>query len=430
MLSLELPPELWLQIFPHLHRNSLSSVSAVCHRFHAISSPLLFARFQYRPGVSLEGSMRGSILTRELERLAFWSSERIAPHVRTCFIGLYGRSITMDAVMPLVVALFEAVSRFTNLRVLSCNFALMTVELPALRLGKLAHLETLQIHGPRLSRPDEPQQASTVIQVRKFCYTDINMPVDARLSSLAMLDPCTLRCMELSAGRGRGLEHFLGDQAAMAACHNLRTLRITFKDTDFTRIHACVAPFPAIRELIVDLHSTCRVDAIPPAPLAPHLDYYKGPAELLPLLLSSAPQTVVISRGSAGAVLDMLRTATGRPDSITALSVPVMLYADVLDGAVLRHLLGLCPQLAHLALDVSADARAPVDNGPTNRNATGTLCEQLATVMRGANALRSLVLVWRLDGGRETVPDRADLEVTLRASVPSLRTVSLSTRWS
>lgn len=234
--------------------------------------------------------MGGTCLQRELERLAFWSSDRIAPHVRTCYIALFRASITLDPVpSPFVAALFEAVSRFTNLRHLSCNFAMVMVELPALRVENLSHLETLQIHGPRLSWPNRPTAFG--IRVPNFSYTEVGIPADeSRLSCFAMLNPTALRCLELSAGRGRGLEHFLGDKAAIAACRNLHTLRIAFKDTDFTRIHACIAPFPALRELTVELKGTFRADAMPSTPLAPLLDRYKGPVELLPLVLGGAGQ--------------------------------------------------------------------------------------------------------------------------------------------
>ncbi|KAJ7453356.1 hypothetical protein B0H11DRAFT_279340 [Mycena galericulata] len=424
MASPQLPPELWLQVLPNLPRNSLCTVSLVSHRFHGISAPLLFAKFQYRPG-ALKETLTGTFLQRELERLAFWSSESVAPYVRTCVIALFTMPITLDSPWPLMKALSEAISRFTNLRVLSCNFASRMVELPALRLEKLAHLVSVEMHGHRLSWAKEATVGT--IQVPKFSYTDIGVPADSRPSCLAILNPSTLRFLELSAGSARGLEHFLGDTVAMAACHNLRTLKITFKDTDLARIHACIAPFPAIRELIVDIKGTCHAEVTPSTPLAPLLDHYKGPVELLPLVLNGAePASLVVSRapGSVAAVLDALRTPIARPDWITSLRLGVELYADIVDGAILRNILVICPRLSNLTLDISSDVRVGGQSVGTY-NRTATLGKRLTEALRVSTVLQSLTLCWRLDGRDSApLPDR----VILRAAVPSLQQISLYIR--
>jgi hypothetical protein len=155
-----------------------------------------------------------------------------------------------------------------------------------------------------------------------------------------MLDPTRLCSLDLAPFRPRGIGHFLDDAGAMAAFRNLHTLPSTFPDTDFTRIHACIAPFPAVCELIFYLNGSCLADAISPAPLAPHLESYRGPAALLPLV-------------PAGSAPEALRVAM-RPDFVTSLSMGVWLHSHIIrHGTLLEHIVSLCLRLARLTLDGS-----------------------------------------------------------------------------
>ncbi|KAJ6540826.1 hypothetical protein DFH09DRAFT_63722 [Mycena vulgaris] len=207
----------------------------------------------------------------------------------------------------------------------------------------------------------------------------------------------------------------------MAACTNLHTLRLSFVDTDFTRLHACVAPFTALRALIVAVSGECRANGIPSTPLAPRLKFYRGPVALLPLVLTGAePEGLDITHGSAGAVLDALRTA-GCPEWITLLSIGVKLHTDVVSGAVLHPLLALCPRLAHLTLVISANEGVLV--------AVPAFHAALVEILALPRALETVAFRWRPDGvENEFVPDRAELETLLRATVPSLTHVFLNDR--
>ncbi|KAJ7445929.1 hypothetical protein FB451DRAFT_792983 [Mycena latifolia] len=407
-MSSELPPEVWLQILRHLPRIALSVLSSVSPLFHALSVPLIFVQFQYHPSVYTEILQRGTRLQRELDRLAFWSSDEIAPHVRRCFVAIHWAPVKLDAPNTLVDALFAAVSRFTNLRLLSCKFGLHPVELLPLRVEGIALLDTLKIHGPRLARYDD-ESTRRKLRVKHFSYTDIPVPHPSptRVSPFVLLDPAALCSLELAAGRPGGLEHFLADRRAMAACHNLHTLRLAFVDTDFARIHACIAPFPAVRVLIVELKGACRTDVDLRTTLAPQLERYHGPAALLPLVLPGAtPAHVGLSRGSAGDVLGALRSAR-RPDWITSLSLGVALLADVLQGTTLREIFTHCPHLVHLTLAVSMDGRHCYPDAEE-------FCAQLVDILKGLNALETSVFRWRLE--KRIVPDRAQLEALLRSA--------------
>ncbi|KAJ7669590.1 hypothetical protein B0H17DRAFT_1086691 [Mycena rosella] len=208
----------------------------------------------------------------------------------------------------------------------------------------------------------------------------------------------------------------------MAACHALHTLKLSLVDTDFTRLHTSIMPFPALRVLNVEITGTCRADAVPATPLAPELTFYRGPAVILPLVLSGAqPEGLIITKGRAAEVLDALRTAA-HPQWGTMLSMRVALR-DVLNGAVLRELLGLCPHLAHLTLEISSD-----DDGQSGPPAA-TVLTKLSEIFRVHRALETIAFSWRLPD-TTSIPDQVELDALLRREVPSLRDVVFHTSLS
>ncbi|KAJ6533375.1 hypothetical protein DFH09DRAFT_1406481 [Mycena vulgaris] len=429
MAPVDIPPELWLQIFTHLPRGALFSISPVSHQFHALSSPRIFSTFRFHPGIYVERCGGGTSLRWALDRLEFWSSDRIAPHVRACFVALYATSImtrrrSTDSEPPLGAAVMQAVSRFTNLESLSCNFS-FTVELLALCLEGLSQLKTLRLHGGHLAQPADSDPPHPQLKITHFAYTDLRA---ARASCFAWLDPAALCSLELSPGGPFAIQSLLADKAALAACRNLHTLRITFAASAFTRIHACISAFPALRALTVALTDGVRVDASPLRPLAPHLERYTGPAALLPIVLARAvPEELAVTRGSAAEVLQALRTAE-RPEWLAALSLNVSLYADILDGAVLRDVLGLCPHLVRLTLDMGSDPGIPLQNpGPPD---TALFSRKLVEILRVPSALESVRFRWRLEVyDAQMVSPLPELEAMLRREVPSLKHVS-SSGWS
>ncbi|KAJ6506801.1 hypothetical protein C8R45DRAFT_817047, partial [Mycena sanguinolenta] len=100
MVSAEqFPNEIWLEIFGHLPEwpnfdlpTFLCTLALTCKRFKRISRPLLFTHFKFRPygivhgfGMKLLPADEEDI-AKVMERLEFWCSDEIAPHVRSCEI--------------------------------------------------------------------------------------------------------------------------------------------------------------------------------------------------------------------------------------------------------------------------------------------------------------------------------------------------------
>jgi hypothetical protein len=354
----------------------------------------------------------------------------------------------MQSRSPLIKAIFETISHFSNLHSLYCTFTAYRAELPALRVENLQHLHKLHIHGGPLSCPNEP--TSFKISTNHFGYTGIFLPHallpdgPPHSSCLSLLNPETLRSLELGAGHSLGLEHLLEDTDTMASFHSLHTLSISFAHTDFPRIHAAIAPFPAIEDLIVSLKQSCEEDiyAVPDTPLAPHLCRYKGPAALLPLVLrGSQPSHLSVARGSAAELLSTLLRTIYDPKSITSLAIRVTLHADVCEGTVLLELLALFPHLTRLAVHVSSDDASAVEPSEphttsvrrrssftshflilTKSLAVQHVCERLANILTVPPVLRSVVFRWRLSRSQdaEIVPDVSQLAARVRPVNPDL----------
>ncbi|KAJ7210016.1 hypothetical protein GGX14DRAFT_543043 [Mycena pura] len=77
------PNELWLEVCPYLPLNSVRSLSSTNRSLYAIARPLSFTEFKLYP-YPYEYNPPQELLADALARLSFYSSQEIAPLVRTC----------------------------------------------------------------------------------------------------------------------------------------------------------------------------------------------------------------------------------------------------------------------------------------------------------------------------------------------------------
>ncbi|KAJ6462467.1 hypothetical protein C8R45DRAFT_1108119 [Mycena sanguinolenta] len=152
-MSFELPSELWLKIFRELSYKSLLDIHAASRLFSDLSVSILFKYVHLCP-TTYRGSQKriDQDLRREADRIAFWSSDKIALHVRRCTVNVTEIEPRVSIVSepastsPRVSACFEAVSRFQNLQNLACILRSLTdLEIPALCVEALPCLEWLRI---------------------------------------------------------------------------------------------------------------------------------------------------------------------------------------------------------------------------------------------------------------------------------------------
>ncbi|KAF7349167.1 L-aminoadipate-semialdehyde dehydrogenase [Mycena sanguinolenta] len=112
------PTELWLEVFSRLPPAAHRSLSSTHRTLYDIARPLGFTEFTlYMYPYDLQPEK--AQLDDALERLRFWTSPRIAPHVRSCttsqnmdWQGAWGEQTDEHV---LISAFFERLPRFTGL---------------------------------------------------------------------------------------------------------------------------------------------------------------------------------------------------------------------------------------------------------------------------------------------------------------------------
>ncbi|KAJ6479472.1 hypothetical protein C8R47DRAFT_1322675 [Mycena vitilis] len=446
-MSFELPPELWLRIFEGLPMESIVKVRTISSLFSELSRSLLFEEFSFHPQTF--AALRHTDWTLDYARLAFWSSESISPHVRRCTVNLTGidmsivlhsetrrRASLLDPTgLALVSGCLEAVSRFTNLRELRLSLLPWAIlEMPALPLGALPHLEALHIHGARLTHPT----SSIHLKIRHFSYTDIPSPsilqtaTPSAYSFLSLFHSGRLRRLCLKTEDMAGIQHFLADEAAMDAFLSLHFLELVFKAASLPDLHACISPFPAIRDLTLEISSRCSdAESAPATPIAPHLRAFNGPPDVLATILrGSAPESLTISRDFSPDLLHALHTASSMASTSAVMSLTMQAkYPELSQGSVLGDILAFFPNLRNLRLTVFSTRRGrpwPGSQPDVSPEGSAALCHRLTAILTAAPLLQEVILDWWVEGGywNEIIPRLEDLEEALFPALPRLKRVS------
>ncbi|KAJ7883376.1 hypothetical protein B0H13DRAFT_2278134 [Mycena leptocephala] len=432
-MSCELPPELWLEVFKILPRRSLPAVHAVSSLFSQLSCPLLFSQFEfYPPQIRGEPPMisngeEGALLEREFDRLAFWSSTKFAPLVRKCTVNLTAlqESIVMDSrslpvlavvhIMSwfthvhhssstLMLACFEALSRFTNLQELICHtYRGLVLELPALRVHALPSLKFLHIHTAHLV--PSSKSPSTKLRIEHFSYTEMTFPEPGESSQMHFLDSATLRRIDLQSDHSMfPVQHFLEDKVALASFHNLHVVNIMVWKTSFAELHTCLSALPAVRELGVNQP---QLRSISPSTAGPPISFPSSSAEPL---RTPGDHARLGPRPPA-------RAEEKQPFAFRAQ------YPDIAEGTDLANALTFFPVLDTLIVVVESGRyhEAP----PRTSGHARALCDRLSQTLAASTTLRTATFNWGLDLDIpwEHVPRLDMLEAVLLPAVPGLKSV-------
>ncbi|KAJ7303613.1 hypothetical protein DFH08DRAFT_903755, partial [Mycena albidolilacea] len=432
-MSFELPPELWLKVFQSLPMDTIQNVHVVSSLFYDLSCGFLFNAVTLYPATFGDEAFDKRVTDRGFEQLAFWSSEKIATHIRSFTVNLARTemSIVVGSCPSLVSACFEAVSRFKNLRMLTCSLSSSAnIEIPALHVDALPFLRSLHIHGGRLVRPTSPL---IQLKIEDFFYTKIPSThplgaLESPIPYLSVLDPTSLRRLYLRSGSMISIEHFLEN---MAPYQNLRSLDLSLLEpTNVNRLHTWISTFPAIHDLTVSLVlNTDSADTLPSTPLTPHLRTYTGPPDLVPLVLrgTPAPRGLTIIQYYAPELLHALRASGSEAyPSLTSLTMRA-LYPD-LGSPSLRDALAFFPNLRALTISVYSARRGRPWRGSAASIASPEsreLCERLATVFDVVALLDTVVLDWWVESGYwgQVIPPLEELEATLVLTLPNLKRV-------
>ncbi|KAJ6468486.1 hypothetical protein C8R47DRAFT_1200893 [Mycena vitilis] len=431
-MSIELPNELWLRIFQYLPRFAIPIIHRVSTSFAVLSYGLLFEEFHFQPRPRFP-QQSATLAPKDVDKLAFWTSEKIIPHVRRCTVVLQTVSslvFQFDSPSPFVAALVQGISRFSNVQNISFKFrpAVGKVEIAGLRVDGLTNLRSLELDAARLICPTQPPPR--MLNLEHFSYTHIPRLMSLHTPSyLSFLDPDALHHLTLGSDNMQNIS-ILADPTVLSSFHNLHVLELRCMGATVTALHAYISPLSSLRELRINMDLLHQAQRVPsPAtvrPLTlPQLRRYDGPAALLPLVL---PGTT-------------LHSITLQHD---AESAPQMCCADFSAlpsaGTLLPDILARIPRLATLTLTIWCDCPLSAKLHADSH----AFSERLGGLLSSSKTLQSVELQWwfpqteaysrfhltprrektTLESRFRLMPCLEDVEMALSAAIPSLRHVS------
>ena len=360
-----LPPELWLVVFRVFDDrdpdslqawDTLKSISLTCRAFRRFTLPLLCKTFALNPQASPPNSMPLSNCTdREVQRLDFYASDRIAPYVCHLKVLPYIKRLVPGSTMPetvhdnslfLVCKFFDMLPRFTNARSLTCDDTV--IEIRAFKnLSALSCLRSLSLTDCNAS--DSLSTNDTLRPLRLHTFRAAYHGWDADLTKagahrwLSLIDPSSLQVLQVinaCNSCSSSLGGFFRDMPSAGLFPSLHTLSLSGAPRVVRVIVQILSNTPALRRLTLALQPLMRGDdhlltasESPARHLVPYLEVYDGSHKLLPHILCR-PRSSMESPSSSH--LRRLQLHPGLNDDRSL-------------HAVMNTLRSLCPtQLMHL----------------------------------------------------------------------------------
>ncbi|KAJ7766105.1 hypothetical protein B0H16DRAFT_1454004 [Mycena metata] len=392
-MSDEVPNEVWHEVFCYLPREALKAVSLTRSTFLAISRPLLFKNFYFQLGIRRLGDWSSSRTSagneaRALARLAFWSSNDIAPLVHSCTLAYHKGHVNMS----LFGAFFERLPRFTNLR----SFHGDDIELTQGRLAVLCGLpalRSLHLRGWRAAPGQQIIFSSALLPVAVFhahrswqSWTDDSNP-NAWLNSLS---PDTLRELVVATAPLHTTQHF----------PHVHTLEM--------RVSPDLSP-------PFDPQRHRRSDGWPCQEMLPVLENYNGVQQILyPFLSRSTLTRIVVHDSHPHDLINALR-GVSTCINITSLTMTVALHqlpTAAFDTEALKAICMLLPRLTKLSVSVTGNLEAGVPNiQPTH------VLNLLGNTPILPRSLQLLIIVWTFLVFNPVPPDQSPDFECIRANV-------------
>ncbi|KAJ7124012.1 hypothetical protein C8R43DRAFT_40226 [Mycena crocata] len=348
------PDELLLEVFSRLPPNTLKEVALASRTFNRVSFPFRFRNFAFQPhALNPTGSLllppSPTAVIKAFSRLEFWSSDGVAPLVRSCQITAWGAALgpvqlsfsTTHSPYVLRDAVFECLPKFRGLKRIrfdSVHFTLEGInslcEMPA-----LTHLniEWCQfVAGERLS------SASQKLRVASFTISDHHTS-DAFHSWLPLLHPDCLRELDVAMAVPF---HLFGDVAS--SFPRVHTLSASIGTKSLLLQSRNGARFPGVKVFVVRGWSI-GPDAVVQCTAFPMLTDYTGPRLSLPMFATQATLTRLTVWACPSEILISQLREIQISNNITALDVA---FTDF-DRTIPRALCAFFPRLTELRFGVA-----------------------------------------------------------------------------
>ncbi|KAJ7211395.1 hypothetical protein GGX14DRAFT_565270 [Mycena pura] len=273
--------ELLLGIFAHMDRHTLLRVALANRTFSHLARTFLFSHLDGSRYVTClkehEGDPVSASQLLQLSRyLDFWTSEEIAPHVRSCEISPQLWFDLQVAVPQLLAMFFDHIARFTGLRRLNLSNIQLT-GLAVSTLVRLPMLSELILESCEVANGDSMPSVSNVLRLCHFSYISSKRVEEW----LPMLEPSCLRVLHTGAA-----PH---NSAVIPVFPYVHDLSVCIHKTPTPADITFLRKLPGVTKLNMDLNWT-RSRRSPlatlPADVLPVLTDFIGPICALPLFLA------------------------------------------------------------------------------------------------------------------------------------------------
>ncbi|KAJ7201839.1 hypothetical protein GGX14DRAFT_464113 [Mycena pura] len=198
--------ELLLKIFAHLDCPTLRKVALANRTFSRLARTFLFSHFAVSRYVAcLEKHKRDPVSASQLLQLSqcldFWTSEEIAPLVRSCEISPRRWITDKEVAVPqLLATFFHHIERFAALRRLNLSYFQLT-GLAVSALARLPMLSELTLEDCEVANTDSMPSVSNTLRLFHFSYSS-----SERVEQwLPLLEPSCLRVLHIGAAPNNGV---------------------------------------------------------------------------------------------------------------------------------------------------------------------------------------------------------------------------------
>ncbi|KAJ7201859.1 hypothetical protein GGX14DRAFT_399807 [Mycena pura] len=272
--------ELLLRMFAHLGRRTLRKVALANRTFSRLARTLLFSHFAVSRYVTCSEKLEhdpvsASQLLQLSQCLDFWTSEEIAPLVRSCEIS--PRWWTKQVVVPqLLATFFDHIERFAALRRLNL-WRLQLTGLAVSTLARLPMLSELTLQDCGVANGDSMPSVSNVLRLCHFLYTSSERVEEW----LALLEPSCLRVLCTGAAPNNG--------AVIPVFPYVHNLKVCINQPPTPADIIFLQKLPGVTKLNMDLDWTDSPRpplATLPADVLPVLADFRGPIRALRLFLA------------------------------------------------------------------------------------------------------------------------------------------------
>ena len=297
------PPELWINVFDRggLGSADMANVRLTCQSFASLGRSQAFHTFEFSPfvlsatDIGYRHSFTDDVVARRKARLAFWTSDNIAPLVRKCRLHAMYLSDDVKFICnfsgePLDVfdAFIEAFSAFVN--VFCLQFHHMPFNESALsQLATFQHLTTLVVQDCSVDavylRSWTPLRIPAISFLSSFSDYGIDH-VRSRLGWLDILDPAHFFSVEFSFCEPE-LPHLRGI-VTESTMSDFSDPSMSEVDTVHLHMISILSRSTALEELRIIPYKTNHTEVLePPKGFAlgsislPSLRLYSGPHQFL-----------------------------------------------------------------------------------------------------------------------------------------------------